>query len=410
MTILSGCNVFGNSIPNDISKEYYKVFVDSYELYEERVKEYNGKFIDNNGELIPFGEEGIFTDPSILEVGWEDAKRKENGEEGLLTEAEDQLMGDFIALYYLKQFDAMPEQLKQMSIDANPEYKDPIQAAINLEEKIIKTLKLNKKPITASLINADSKFAENDNADKESAVSEQNYEPKYMSESQWAECIRSYSEEECINIDRYYADGDGQREGASSGEVSSQEEAYWAARNYIHIMNYNSDRVQHSSFEDSIVEQRDDGLYYVYSTYVIIGTGVQQDSFYEYEMLLDQNFELVDAYLPGTSGMFSRPMVYDALGQSAATVIREDMDQSEDNPIASEIKDGGNDPYEWAPGIKEKFENEMITNGYVNSKDEIRYKEYRVHNNQGFYEVYAVIDGEEVFIVVVNVKTGEYHG
>ena len=47
ITILSGCNVVSSgSIPEDISKKYYKMFVESYELYEERVQEYNGQFVD----------------------------------------------------------------------------------------------------------------------------------------------------------------------------------------------------------------------------------------------------------------------------------------------------------------------------------------------------------------------------
>ncbi|MDQ1000375.1 hypothetical protein QFZ28_000775 [Neobacillus niacini] len=153
ITILSGCS--GSSIPEDISKEYYKMFVESYELYEERVQRYNGQFVDDNGELIDFGEEGIFVDSSIMEAAWEDRKRKENGEEGILTEKEEQLKNDFIALYLIKQLDFMTEDLKQMLMNENPEYSDPLQAAINLEKKVIHTLKLGKKPVTASLITED---------------------------------------------------------------------------------------------------------------------------------------------------------------------------------------------------------------------------------------------------------------
>ncbi|WP_106496286.1 hypothetical protein [Lentibacillus sp. Marseille-P4043] len=69
------------------------------------------------------------------------------------------------------------------------------------------------------------------------------------------------------------------------------------------------------------------------------------------------------------------------------------------------------DPYEWAPGVKEKFENKIVELGYVDSKDNIRYKEYKVNeNNEGLLEVYREKDGAEIYIVVVNVKTGWFHG
>ncbi len=46
-TILIGCNTSSSesSIPEDISNENYKTFVESYELYEERVQQYNGQFV-----------------------------------------------------------------------------------------------------------------------------------------------------------------------------------------------------------------------------------------------------------------------------------------------------------------------------------------------------------------------------
>jgi hypothetical protein len=67
-------------------------------------------------------------------------------------------------------------------------------------------------------------------------------------------------------------------------------------------------------------------------------------------------------------------------------------------------------PFEWAPGVREKFEKEMVEMGYVDSRDDIIYKKYKIADNQGLYEVYTKVDGEEVYVVVVNVKTGWYHG
>jgi hypothetical protein len=69
-------------------------------------------------------------------------------------------------------------------------------------------------------------------------------------------------------------------------------------------------------------------------------------------------------------------------------------------------------PFDWAPGIKEEFEKSVVDeNGYIDSRDNIIYKKGSVNdNNEGFYSVYTMIDGQEVYVVTVNVKTGWYHG
>jgi hypothetical protein len=67
-------------------------------------------------------------------------------------------------------------------------------------------------------------------------------------------------------------------------------------------------------------------------------------------------------------------------------------------------------PFEWAPGVREKFEQEMVDSGYIDSQENIIYKKYDVSDNEGLYGVYTNINGEEVYVVVVNVKTGWYHG
>jgi hypothetical protein len=68
-------------------------------------------------------------------------------------------------------------------------------------------------------------------------------------------------------------------------------------------------------------------------------------------------------------------------------------------------------PYEWAPGIKEQFEKSVIENGYIDSRENFIYKKGPVNDkNEGFYLVYTIMDGKEVLIVTVNVKTGWYHG
>jgi len=56
--LLSGCNtdLFGTDRPEGISKKYYDMFVESYEIYEKRVIKYNGNFLDENNELLEFEE------------------------------------------------------------------------------------------------------------------------------------------------------------------------------------------------------------------------------------------------------------------------------------------------------------------------------------------------------------------
>lgn len=83
----------------------------------------------------------------------------------------------------------------------------------------------------------------------------------------------------------------------------------------------------------------------------------------------------------------------------------------EEEMRAAEAEDLANDdPYEWNPGVKERFESEMVESGYADSIDTIRYEKADVYNNEGRYEVYAEMDGVEYRIVNVNVKTGDYHG
>lgn len=70
-------------------------------------------------------------------------------------------------------------------------------------------------------------------------------------------------------------------------------------------------------------------------------------------------------------------------------------------------------PYNWAPGIKEKFENDIVKQGYANSKTSIQYKIYKdtphIDIGAGVYQVYTDVSGQQC-VVNVNVKTGWYHG
>ncbi|MBU3188318.1 hypothetical protein K9O30_02925 [Clostridium bowmanii] len=72
-------------------------------------------------------------------------------------------------------------------------------------------------------------------------------------------------------------------------------------------------------------------------------------------------------------------------------------------------------PYNWAPGIKEKFENDIVKQGYARDKTSIHYKIYELNKlpagtiGAESYQVYTDVSGQQC-VVIVNVKTGWYHG
>lgn len=87
--LVSGCSSaqYESNILEDISKENYTIFVESYELYEERVETTNGQFVDAYGGLIDFNGDGdVFADSDLLETAGEHCEKLENDEEGILTE------------------------------------------------------------------------------------------------------------------------------------------------------------------------------------------------------------------------------------------------------------------------------------------------------------------------------------
>ncbi|GAE93038.1 hypothetical protein JCM21714_2069 [Gracilibacillus boraciitolerans JCM 21714] len=91
--------------------------------------------------------------------------------------------------------------------------------------------------------------------------------------------------------------------------------AYEAAQNYITTFysQGNPDAINHESYENSNIIKREDGVYYITSAYDVHGSNSL--STYNYEMLLDGNYQILDAYVPGSIGIFEKPMVYDQLGK-----------------------------------------------------------------------------------------------
>ena len=70
-----------------------------------------------------------------------------------------------------------------------------------------------------------------------------------------------------------------------------------------------------------------------------------------------------------------------------------------------------NNPLAWNPGIKDAFEKDMIEKGYVAPDGDFIYRGgYIGGDGDGYYALYTNNEYGEVYIVVVNVKTGWYHG
>lgn len=69
------------------------------------------------------------------------------------------------------------------------------------------------------------------------------------------------------------------------------------------------------------------------------------------------------------------------------------------------------DPFNWAPGIKSATINEIIKD-YVSENDKIKLEKSSVTANVGFYTMYIQYNGEGEWhqLVVINCKTGWYHG
>ncbi len=223
--ILSSCSNTESEIEG-ISKKYYDTFVDGYKLYEERMQKHNGQFVDSNGEAIDFFHIGIFENSDITEVAEEDMRRIEAGKDTVLTEKEIQLREDFLTLYFLNGLNYLfPDDMKKSIIEMNPEYADPIEATIELEKKIIDTLKLDKESITESL-QTETKWSGiyTSEAAEETAINEysvayvladaidngeyyeREYESEYMNPNELESCVKSevYTKEECIDIKHLY--------------------------------------------------------------------------------------------------------------------------------------------------------------------------------------------------------------
>ncbi|MFC0186738.1 cell division site-positioning protein MapZ family protein [Fictibacillus aquaticus] len=121
-----------------------------------------------------------------------------------------------------------------------------------------------------------------------------------------------------------------------------------------------------------------------------------------------------ETYLTKADDVLAYPNITEKQKKAVETFKKEVAERAEKIFAAEAVKieavNQADDPYAWAPGVKDQFENEMVESGYADSIDTIRYEKGDVYNGQGYYTVYAELDGEEFYIVSVNVKTGDYHG
>ncbi|MCP9283618.1 hypothetical protein [Bacillus safensis] len=129
-------------------------------------------------------------------------------------------------------------------------------------------------------------------------------------------CEEVYSKEECEKFAEYYQSDEGQKEGEQPKEKSdnaaAENEMYDYVAEIIDTVLSGSSKYTLAPIEETTIVKRDDGLYYVNSSYELKGTNVRGgDGRYSFELLISDDFEIKDGYFPGSTGRFSRPMKYD---------------------------------------------------------------------------------------------------
>ncbi|WP_234941419.1 hypothetical protein [Bacillus altitudinis] len=129
-------------------------------------------------------------------------------------------------------------------------------------------------------------------------------------------CVEVYSKEECEQFAEYYQSEEGKKEvdqpNQKSSNVSSENEVYDYVNEIIDTLLSGSRKYTLAPIEEATIVKRDDGLFYVNSSYELKGTNVRGgDGRYSFELLISDDYEVKDGYFPGSNGRFSRPMKYD---------------------------------------------------------------------------------------------------
>lgn len=129
-------------------------------------------------------------------------------------------------------------------------------------------------------------------------------------------CEEVYSKEECEQFAEYYQSEEGQKEDdqpkQKTTNTGAENEIYDYTAEIVDTVLSESSKYILAPIEEATIVKRDDGLYYVNSSYQLKGTNVQGgDGYYSFELLISDDFEIKDGYFPGSIGRFSRPMKYD---------------------------------------------------------------------------------------------------
>src|SRR5699024_9292450 len=177
----------------------------------------------------------------------------------------------------------------------------------------------------------------------------------------------------------------------TTDSTNEKQEAYNSAMNYIHVF-YNqrlpNDTIKYEHFENSIVEKRNDGYYYITSTFNANDDDGPET--YEYNMLLDGNYDILNATIHTSVGIFDTPTAYEALSHSDITNIfrngprtKIDVDKKsetteETEPNTTTDKDKDESTYE--PEYMDQEEWETCVNSSAYSVEECKdFDKYYAH-------------------------------
>lgn len=125
-----------------------------------------------------------------------------------------------------------------------------------------------------------------------------------------------------------------QRTEEQLNELNKRKIFYQATKSINKINNeYGEENGIFQVYELSEVYQRNDGLYYIQSAFAIDSANGPKE--FGYELLINDNGDLQDMYIPGSIGPFSIPMTYDTLGKKS--VFKDNSDEASKNSSETDI-------------------------------------------------------------------------
>ncbi|MEW5569662.1 hypothetical protein [Rossellomorea marisflavi] len=160
-------------------------------------------------------------------------------------------------------------------------------------------------------------------------------------------CAEVYSEEECKQFVDYHNSEEGQLEGSQKEEESnissnktdilkSEKDVYEYVVYTIGQILHGSDNYTLAPMEDFTIAKRDDGLFYVNSSFHTgKDSASSQANLYFFEFLISENREIKDGYIPGSAGVYSTPMKYDEVQE----FNRQQMEQNKSTEQTKQDKE-----------------------------------------------------------------------